>query len=418
MSGLPTISPDAVVSASGGGDNAALMPPAQALLQSLTQSATAVGALWIVLSAVFTTWSTTKFLKYPGDGVDAAGQRRRRLRPSASSSASSPGVISNVLGSMPRPALLTFYRFGGSLLLGLLLHSPSPGYWAGTLKRWHSTTWGAPKFALPAFCLFLANYSNSIALSRIGISLTYTSKCGIPLITLLLTLLFLDNKALPPQKALLCLVPIAVGIAAASWNSPSLELVGFAAALVSTMSQAGLNVASKVAMSKTGMSGPEAQRCMVAVGLVLTTLMALVKPVFQLGQSVIASSGNTTTAKNAAGTVTEDDDGADVLPPAWLSIMALTAYHVEYTLGFCFVKLVKPITVGACDAVRRLCIILVGRYFFGGPPFTPVNIAGIALALGGALGYSIFSSSKVGSVKSSSPMVGERSSVPLAKSHA
>ena len=57
-----------------------------------------------------------------------------------------------------------------------------------------------------------------------------------------------------------------------------------------------------------------------------------------------------------------------------------------------FVKLVQPITYGTCDAVRRLGIILTGRAFFAGDNLTRTNILGIALALLGALSYSIASS--------------------------
>ena len=76
-------------------------------------------------------------------------------------------------------------------------------------------------------------------------------------------------------------------------------------------------------------------------------------------------------------------------PPAALSMAAVLAYHLEYVLSFSFVKLVQPITYSACDAVRRLSIIVSGHYMFGGPPFTALNILGIALALSGALAYSI-----------------------------
>jgi Triose-phosphate Transporter family len=72
--------------------------------------------------------------------------------------------------------------------------------------------------------------------------------------------------------------------------------------------------------------------------------------------------------------------------------MAVSAYHIEYVLSFIFVKLVAPITYGTCDAIRRLAIILVGRRMFGGDPLSKINVAGIALALTGALSYSIASS--------------------------
>ena len=63
--------------------------------------------------------------------------------------------------------------------------------------------------------------------------------------------------------------------------------------------------------------------------------------------------------------------------PTWLSGMAVTAYHVEYLLSFMFVKLVAPITYGACYAVRRLSIIISGRQMFGGAPFSRLDKAGI-----------------------------------------
>ena len=71
--------------------------------------------------------------------------------------------------------------------------------------------------------------------------------------------------------------------------------------------------------------------------------------------------------------------------------MAMISYHVEYLLSFIFVTMVGPITYGTCDAIRRLGIILFGRLFFGGDPLSKTNQMGIALALMGALCYSIFS---------------------------
>jgi hypothetical protein len=56
--------------------------------------------------------------------------------------------------------------------------------------------------------------------------------------------------------------------------------------------------------------------------------------------------------------------------------------------------MVNPIGYGTCDAVRRLGIIVAGRKFFGGEPFSLINYGGISLALLGAMGYSIASAKK------------------------
>jgi hypothetical protein len=316
------------------------------VLSSLAENTHAVGAAWMVSSALFTTYSTTRFLKY--DTVS-------KVEPQSQAE--------EILSNMPRPTLLTLCRFGGSLLLGLLAH-PN----ANVLQRIRDTRKVIPDFALPAVFLFIANYANSISLNRIGISLTYTSKCGIPLITVLLTLLLDGTKAMPNLLALASLLPIALGIAAASWNSPTFERTGFAAAMISCTAQSALNVSSKRAMSKTGLAGPQAQRAMVAVGFAIAILFSSLQP------------------KPAKQTKFSRTD-----PPSWLVGMAITAYHVEYVLSFMFVKLVSPITYGACDAIRRLSIILSGHWMFGGAPFSRLNILGIGLALLGALSYSVTS---------------------------
>lgn len=240
------------------------------------------------------------------------------------------------------------------------------------------------------FVIVVNNNNNSIALDRIGISLTYTSKCGIPLLTVLLTLLLDGVGALPNAAALASLVPIAVGIAAASWSAPTFEALGFAAAALSATAQSALNVTSKRALTKAGLTGAAGQRTMVAVGLLITVAVNLA----QVWRSTTTTTANNSSTNNnkVLSEKQRSRDNNPTPPPLWLTTMAVTAYHVEYVLSFIFVKLVAPITYGTCDAVRRLAIILVGRSFFGGDPLTATNIFGIALALIGALAYSITSS--------------------------
>jgi len=137
-----------------------------------------------------------------------------------------------------------------------------------------------------------------------------------------------------------------------------------------------------------GMSGLEAQRAMVTVALGLTVGM-------QLLTVLINSFSLFFLAKN------EDDDLKQKLsieneqvepnPPLGLSILAVISYHIEYVLSFMFVRLVEPITYGACDAMRRLAIILTGKKMFGGAKFTLLQIGGIAMSLLGALLYSLVS---------------------------
>lgn len=182
-------------------------------------------------------------------------------------------------------------------------------------------------------------------------------------------------QALPRLKVLLTLLPIAIGIATASWNHPTFEPLGFIAAIVSCVAQSALNVSCKKAMAKAGISGAVAQRAMVAVGLVVALVYSSVQIVASLASNATASST------------------LDPMPPVGLTAAAVLAYHMEYFLSFSFVQMIAPVSYSACDAVRRLGIIIAGHYMFGGPAFTVLNIVGIGFALLGALGFSVLNSS-------------------------
>ena len=318
-----------------------------------------VGLAWLLSSAIYTTYATNRFLEYEAPALSP------RSNPSRKGLLSVPA---HKFKAVTRPTLLTICRFGGSLLLGLVAHTDFC-----IMDRVKETIRAAPAFFLPAVFLFTANFSNAISLHRIGISLTYTSKCAIPLITAVLSLLIDGPKALPHGLALASLLPIACGIAAASWHSPTFEGLGFAAAMLSATAQSALNVSSKRAMLKAGIRGASSQRVMVAVGLLISAIVTAME---------IVTSDHKISDSNT------EREGE----PIGMYIMAVTAYHIEYVLSFMFVKLVSPVTYGACDAVRRLSIILSGRAMFGGKPLTPLNIGGIGLALLGALCYSIATS--------------------------
>mmetsp|Transcript_41216 Transcript_41216/g.49488 ORF Transcript_41216/g.49488 Transcript_41216/m.49488 type:complete len:386 (-) Transcript_41216:175-1332(-) len=336
------------------------------VISSLTNDTRAVGLAWIISSAIFTTYSTTRFLKYDRDLT----RKERRSKSTA---------------FIDRPNLLTLYRFSGSLLIGLLLHTD---IFTGLAPRIRKTIASARDFRIPAVFLFIANYSNSMALDRIGIPLTYTSKCGIPLITALLTFILDGRDALPGSLTLSSLLVIASGIALASWNSPQFETFGFICALISCTTQAALNVTSKGVMKRTMVGGSEAQRSMVSVAFVISIITVVFTKFSKYASykwNKTIPSDKSTMDKRKKSKKTQFFPS----PPAWISVFAILAYHVEYSLSFMFVRLVEPITFGTCDAIRRLSIIVSGQKMFGGANFTNTNLVGIALALAGALLYSI-----------------------------
>jgi len=372
-------------------------------LASAMPSVALVGSGWMFSSIVFSTYYTTLFLKHDkGSSSHKKNDFETRQLQIANgcSPGSSPGgkskkamiaktknnaitkAINHILQSMSRPQLLTLYRFSGSLLMGIFLHPQVMQFG----KRFTHTLHYSKEFSLAAIFLFVANYCNSIALDRIGISLTYTSKCLIPLITVLLTLVVDGVSALPSNLALLMLIPIACGVALASWNSPTFEKKGFLAAMASSTAQAALNVSSKRALIKTGISGLEAQRSMASVALSIAICMSV--------QSCLKARRKQSNANAKDSDSTKYEGQGQDLPPFGLSLAATAAYHFEYVLAFIFLNMVQPISYGTCDAIRRLGIIIAGRAFFGGAPFSMLNYSGIGCALLGAMGYSIASASQ------------------------
>lgn len=352
-----------------------------------------LGVAWILSSSVATTYSTTAFLKYRQGNSVQYGKLQNNRQESKRASQSIEATFSKAVGrnkahlpkksrgsnerlsmecispsavvnGMDRPQMLTFFRFLGSFVLGLLCHLD---FWR-IIARFQDTFSAIPNFAIPALFLFAANYSNSIALNRIGVPLTYTAKCGIPLVTVLFTMLAEGRNAMPSVPTLVSLIVIACGIAAASWNAPIFEISGFVAAIFSTTAQAALVVTGKKAVMKTALSGPAAQHVMAAVALAISLTIYVGKLIIKRDE------------------ISDDYIG---IPPIWLCGMAVAAYHIEYCLSFMLVRRVSTVTFGTCDSARRLAIILAGKKMFGGPKFSTLNKVGVCLALSGALLYSV-----------------------------
>jgi hypothetical protein len=166
------------------------------LLSPFPQNSIAVGSTWMLSSMLLTTYYSTAFLKYNGKqrGVTSKNDFQNRqsqiLASTSATTSATSASASNLIATQQkiltflsklysRPQLLTIYRLSGSFLLGIFAH-PQFFQWR---DRWMKSRSVMKDFTLPAIFMFLANYCNVIALDRLGISLTYTSKCGIPILT-------------------------------------------------------------------------------------------------------------------------------------------------------------------------------------------------------------------------------------------
>lgn len=139
----------------GSGSDVVVAQPLTLAFSNLPSNPHAVGAAWLVLSAVFTTYSTTKFLSFGDDSIVMRQRIEKATLPLHHSQRQPTRFIQRFM-RLPLPNLLTLYRFSGSLLLGLLVH-PDLAIWS----RLKHTLQLIPSVAFPAFFLFVANFANS-----------------------------------------------------------------------------------------------------------------------------------------------------------------------------------------------------------------------------------------------------------------
>lgn len=173
-----------------------------------------VGCFWFLSSALLSTWANTTFLKTFKDAV-----------------------------------LHTLVRFFGSAILGgLTLIS------TGEVKLVEIPIL-IFKVAIPAVLLWLANYANSVALEKTGITLTYVMKACIPVFTVI-TCRLQGQKFAP--LIYVSLLPICLGVALASASDMDFDAAGLAAALTSALAQTFMNISIKSVRVSTGYSGPKA----------------------------------------------------------------------------------------------------------------------------------------------------------------
>jgi hypothetical protein len=304
----------------------------------------AVGSAWFLSSALLSTWANTSYLLAFKD-----------------------------------PMLHTFIRFLGSALMGtitLLLTGD---------VQFHEIPVLVSEVSQPAILLWLANYSNSIALQSAGITLTYVLKAGIPVFTVLVCS-FSGQKF--PFLIYVSLVPICVGVGLACMGDLSFSINGFVAGLVSALAQTFMNISIKSVRAKTGYGGMKAF-------LGMTILATLITFPFMLANDVLQSQPTPTnpgtemglslhSIDKLVGTYTSFQAGDQW--PLVLTFIASLAYHVEYVFNFIFVGYVSSVAFSVSDIARRISIITIGSIVFN-KRLSGMNWIGIAIALSGVLWY-------------------------------
>lgn len=321
-----------------------------------------IGTSWFLSSALLSTWANTTYLLYFKD-----------------------------------PMLHTFIRFLGSAIIGTIT----------LLLTGEITLNNIPllvyQLSQPAILLWLANYSNSIALQDAGITLTYVLKAGIPVFTVLVCTLSGQKF---PLLIYISLLPICFGVGLACFGDMNFTITGFIAGLVSALSQTFMNISIKTIRNQTGYSGMKSFLGMTILSSLITFPIMLANESIQSNNSITNISNNNINNNNNDDNNNNYNNNSTTLTlssiekligifylfstndkwPLTLTLIASLAYYIEYLLNFIFVSYVNNVTFSVCDITRRISIIVIGSFVFN-KKLTIMNWIGIIIALCGVLWY-------------------------------
>jgi hypothetical protein len=287
---------------------------------------------------------------------------------------------------------------------------------AYTLKHIISLLATSP-YSLPALSLFVANTSNSYSLHVMGIGNTYVTKCCIPAVTVLFTVLTnmyrsrgnrssgqtslpLPLLPLPKTLPLLFLIPLTIGISLSASTSPTVTRTGLGLAILSSVAQVSLNLSTQASLAVLCKDAVPSRPCdvirfqgmMCAYGLMFIGLRFVFNSLYNSKVNVFRR------GVLSRGVYSDDDDNELVpssttpstTPPITLSFLTALAWHLEYTLSYKTIAVLKPVTFSVVDAVRRIGIIVCGQIFLK-EEFQFLNFLGMGIAFLGVGGYAYYS---------------------------
>ena len=273
-----------------------------------------------------------------------------------------------------------------------------------------------PRFASAGAFLALANICSSLALSTVGVTLTYVARSTVP-VWICLWCCLVQRQPPPSRAILLHLGLVCCGVMLASASDVHFRWDGLGWALCSCVAHCFFTILSKESMkgrdsdcSKHNEDSPKDAvskvrkkvsptqafaasawvASLAAVPMYYTAVTA--HEISQMSQSKSSSTGIFSSTFFASSSITN----TNIIPPTNLNPTAQQSlflhvglsYFAEYAIGFAYIAQVEPVTYALTDTLRRLVQICVNALVFR-KPLTGLNCVGVLLALGGALGYAV-----------------------------
>lgn len=219
----------------------------------------------------------------------------------------------------------------------------------------------------PAAMHAIGHVAANLSFAAVAISLTHTVKTLEPAFNVILAKLILGEAT--PLPVMLTLIPIMLGVAAASAAELSFNWMGFSTAMLSNLTFGFRAVWSKKAMKdikNLGSTGIYAWTTLISVFICLPGVFIFEPQVFEAIKQQVALKGATT------------------FYGALLSVGLL--YHLYNQFAFNTLGRVSPVSHGVCNVVKRVAIIGTSVLFFGNKLTTQTQI-GTAVALFGTWLY-------------------------------
>ena len=282
-----------------------------------------------------------------------------------SSAVLSPIGNTGFLTEYADPLAHILVRFLGASILGLTLNAMDKGGFP--IRQLPDLM---QQLFLPAICMAVANYSNSVAVAASGVPFAHIVKASSPFWTVLLCTLLKGDSY--PISIYLSLLPTVGGVVIASGSDVSFTWLGMTAAVVSVVAQTVMAIIGKERIKLTGLSSWR------AFAVTTTVCTLLVVPLQLLS---MATAGDSERRSPFA-----ECWAMESLLPLRLFGMAALGFFLEFALQFAFVALVSPLTFSVADIGRRIGVIATGTFLFG-KAMDGTSVMGIAIAVLGISCY-------------------------------
>lgn len=268
-----------------------------------------------------------------------------------------------VLKAFPYPLTCTAIQFGVGSLLALTMWAlrvhPRPNLDSATIK----------KISPLAVVHSLGNTLTNVSLGRVAVSFTHTIKAMEPFFSVLLSALFLGEKATAP--VLLTLLPIVGGVAAASISEVTFDWGGFAAAMGSNVSFQSRNVLSKKFMGDIkGLDNINLFSIITMLSFVILLPVALFTEGVKFTPSAIRAMGILNTGQLYKQI-----------------LIAALCFHSYQQVSYMILQRVSPVTHSIGNCLKRVIVIVASVIVFQNP-MSRQNMLGTTVALGGVFAYS------------------------------